>query len=413
MTSNRGNPRGSFPPPQLEWDDPVVQAGPPSDPSQSGDDEGQRTSTEPQPTRQQYRPPSQPQQAPPQQEGGYQQHPPSTSGNGATNSPFSQNTVMGGASLLDELGSSRTEFIRPERGWRRAMYDLTRGRWNPGLSTDEKTRLDLVEHIQAPLSNKVAHVMVWSQKGGVGKTTTLTALGVTTASNRTDKVLGLDVNPDGGSLAVRVPRTTNLNILDLRDALRQGPLTPVDFDRYVNKASHRFDTITMPPGKKPTQPLSGGDYKMISAALRERYPYKIIYVDCGTDLSAPVMDGVLEQVNQLVVVTTTLKDEATVTAGGLEALVREGRKDLVDNAITVLVEKSPKDPDVRIQQEIDRTSATIKDYFERLTASVIPIPYDSRVRLGEVFNQDEVTAESQMSYLSLTATTIDALRGAR
>lgn len=328
-------------------------------------------------------------------------------------SPFADRdpAQLGADALLETIGNRSQRKPRPEKGWRRSLYDLTGGRWNPGLSPEEQEEQRLIDLIRGPLPSGVMNIMVWSQKGGVGKTTVWTTLGVTTASCRTDKVLGLDVNPDGGSASVRVPRTTDRTILDLRDALRQRPLTPVEFDQYVNHAAHRYDSIVMPPGKKPAHPLSSSDYDMLVDGLEARYPYKLVFTDCGTNLSDPVMDSVFAHAHQMVVVTTTVKDEATVTAGGLEALIREGREDLVRNAITVLVEKAPKDPDVEVQRLIEGTASTIRDYFERLTKTVIPVPYDSRVRIGDVFDPAAVSQRSRMAHLRLAANVVQSLGG--
>lgn len=41
-------------------------------------------------------------------------------------------------------------------------------------------------------------IAVISLKGGVGKTTTTTALGSTLATERQDKILAIDANPDAG-----------------------------------------------------------------------------------------------------------------------------------------------------------------------------------------------------------------------
>ncbi|MEK8172751.1 AAA family ATPase [Streptomyces sp. M19] len=51
-------------------------------------------------------------------------------------------------------------------------------------------------------------IAVISLKGGVGKTTTTTALGATLATERQDKVIAIDANPDAGTLGRRVRRET-------------------------------------------------------------------------------------------------------------------------------------------------------------------------------------------------------------
>lgn len=319
----------------------------------------------------------------------------------------------GSDDLFDQISRRRKKVVRPEAGFRGALYNMTNGRLNLGLSKSEAQITELIESVQTAIYGDVKHVVVWSQKGGVGKTTTAARVGVTLARNRTDRILALDVNPDGGSLAVRVPRTTEQHILNLRDALRSGYLSPADFDQFVNHAPHRLDSIVMPPGKKPKSPLTGNDYLMIAQALQERYSYKFIITDCGTNLSDSVMDGVLRMADQLVVVTPTIVDEATVTAGGLEALIDDGYGHLVSNAVTVLVEKSPKDPNVDVQRRINESSQTIREHFERLTRKVVPVPYDSRIFLGDVFDPEAISQESQIAELELTKEIVSGLAASK
>ena len=314
--------------------------------------------------------------------------------------------------LLSNIREGHAYRPRPHTGLRGAIYNLTNGRVNLGPSPAERHTLDLIETIQTPLnSTHPLHITIWNQKGGVGKTTTTTNLGITLAMNRTDKVLALDTNPDGGSLAVRVPQTTTRSIIDLRDALSSRHVSPTEFDRFVNHAAHRLDTIVMPPGKKSDveAALSGDDYRMIAKNLAERYPYKFVLTDCGTNLSDSVMKGIMPLTDQLVIVTTTVKDEAAVTAGGLDALARSGHADLVKNAITVIVNKAPKDPDLEVQREIEATAREIKAWFGEHTAEVVEMPYDPRLRIGGVVDPDQVGAATRRAQLGLAAAVVRRL----
>ena len=405
MRSGNGQGQSSgFPAPQRRAaepsGDPNQGAPPPARPQQ----EAQPAPQHPQ------RPPQPPQQGggfpAPQRQNPAPASPPSNSAPPVRRSPASNPGPVpeggGSGDLFEQISRSRKKVVRPEGGLRGAIYTLTNGRVNPGLSKVEAQIADLIEAVQTPIYGEVKHIAIWSQKGGVGKTTTATRVGVTLAKNRTDHVLALDVNPDGGSLAVRVPRTTKRHILNLRDALRSAYVSPADFDQFVNHAPHRLNSIVMPPGKKPKTPLTGNDYLMIAKALQERYPYKFIVTDCGTNLSDSVMDGVLRMADQLVVVTPTTVDEATVTAGGLEALIDEGYGNLVSNAVTALVEKSPRDPNVDVQRRVDESAQTIRNHFERLTRKVVSMPYDSRIFLGDVFDPGAISQDSQIAELELT-----------
>lgn len=313
--------------------------------------------------------------------------------------------------LLERFNAGDEELVRPEKGFRRLVYDLTNGRINPGLSKEALTRDSLIRRLSAPLpSEKVFHVGVFSQKGGLGKTTTCTAVGATMAMHRNDKVLGLDVNPDGGSMALRVPVTSDYSILDLRDELLRRELSPMEFDSFVNhNPKTRFDTIVLPPGEKPDRPLTADDYRLISGALHEKYPYKIIFVDCGTDLTSSVMDGVIPRLDLLVTVTSDIPDEATVTTGGLDALAKDGYQDLVANSVTMMILKQLPDPDVREQRKIDADTREIRYDFRENTRALIDVPYDSVIRRGRVINPSEIGAETQLAYLRGAAEITTAL----
>lgn len=326
-------------------------------------------------------------------------------------------TLLGSSYDDDLFGDSTTsqDAVRPHQGFRGVVYDLTGGRINLGQSADEIRRDQLSNAVRREIPGDTRHIMVWSQKGGVGKTTTSVQLGITLASLRTDKILGLDVNPDGGSMALRVPRTTRKNILDLRNALadvlasNQPPLSPTEFDGYVNHASHRFDTVVMPPGDKPKYPLTGQDYRMIASALQRFYPYKLMITDCGTNLTDQVMDGVINRADQLVVVTTTVKDETQVTARGLAAMVRAGHGDLVHNAITVLVEKAPRSSNVDVRKRLEATADEIRDYYGRHTRQVISVPYDPIIQAGDILDPKTRSPETELAQLEIAAAVVESL----
>lgn len=315
--------------------------------------------------------------------------------------------------MLERINTSDGRGDRPERGVRRFLYGLTNGRVNPGLSKDEQVRRSLIQTMTAPLPpGRVFHVGCLTQKGGLGKTTTAAALGAMMATHRNDKVLGLDVNPDGGSMALRVPQTSEYTILDLRDELLRRELTPMEFDSFVNhNPKTRFDAIVMPPGEKPTRPLVADDYQMLCDVLYEKYPYRIVFVDCGTDLTSSVMDGVIPSLDLLVTVATTIRDEAAVTLGGLDALSKDGYEDLVSNSVTMMVHKQLNDPDVHEQRRIDRETREIRSWFRDTTNAVVDVPYDSALRRGDVIDLSKISDATHLAYLRGAAEVTTALSG--
>ena len=331
--------------------------------------------------------------------------------NRAEETPVARREATRTSQMLQSVSSDDGDLVRPDKGVRRFVYNLTNGRVNPGLSKEAQLRQSLARSITIPLpSTKVFHVGVLTQKGGLGKTTNCTALGATVATQRNDKILGLDVNPDGGSLALRTPQTSDYTILDLRDELIRRDLSPMEFDSFVNhNPKTRFDTIVMPPGMKPDHPLTADDYRMISEVLYKKYPYRIVFVDCGTDLTSSVMDGVLPRLDLLVTVTTNVRDEAVVTMGGLDALANDGYEDLVANSVTMMIHKQLADPDVQEQRKIDRDIREIRSWFRETTRTVVDVPYDSAIRRGGIIDLETINSETQVAYLRGAAEVTTAL----
>lgn len=315
------------------------------------------------------------------------------------------------AQMLEKISESDNDFVRPEKGLRRFVYDVTKGRVNPGLSKDARLRRAFIRTLTEPLPvGRVFYVGCYAQKGGVGKTSNATGLGAMVATYRNDKILGLDVNPDGGSMALRTPQTSEYTILDLRDELVRRELTPMEFDSFVNhNPKTRFDAIVMPPGQKPDRPLSADDYRMLADVLYEKYPYRIVFVDCGTDLTSSVMDGVLPRLDLLVTVTTNVRDEAVVTMGGLDALADDGYEDLVANSVTMMTHKQLDDPDVQQQRKIEGDVREIRSWFRETTRSVIEVPYDSEIRRGGVIDLEKISPATQLAYLRGAAEVTTAL----
>ncbi|MGH3528517.1 MAG: AAA family ATPase, partial [Pseudonocardiaceae bacterium] len=108
----------------------------------------------------------------------------------------------------------------PRSGWRRALFVASGGSVNLGQSTAELQRAELISQINQPL-NGCYKIAMLSLKGGVGKTTITATLGSTLASLRGDRVVGVDANPDRGTLAQKIPLETSATVRHLlRDADR-------------------------------------------------------------------------------------------------------------------------------------------------------------------------------------------------
>ena len=67
---------------------------------------------------------------------------------------------------------------------------------------------------------------VTSGKGGVGKTTITTLIGMAMSLVREDRVLGIDANPDRGTLAERVELKSDRTVRDERGGVAGSGARP-------------------------------------------------------------------------------------------------------------------------------------------------------------------------------------------
>ncbi|MDP4688808.1 MAG: AAA family ATPase, partial [Pontimonas sp.] len=98
--------------------------------------------------------------------------------------------------LIDSSGRYREV---PEGFWQRFLYEISFHSINVGDSRAVRERKALDRRISHPFEQGTRFVPVLTRKGGVGKTTVTTLLGMALAEVRDDRVLGIDANPDRGT----------------------------------------------------------------------------------------------------------------------------------------------------------------------------------------------------------------------
>ena len=130
--------------------------------------------------------------------------------------------------LTDDMIVRRRADV-PGEGWRQVVHRVSGGLVNPGPSELERVRRQLVHRLRRPL-HATHRIAVTSIKGGVGKTTVATCLGLALAEHRGDRVVVLDANPDAGTLADRLTGESSVTVRELlrdaRPASTPGPTSP-------------------------------------------------------------------------------------------------------------------------------------------------------------------------------------------
>jgi putative peptide zinc metalloprotease protein len=181
--------------------------------------------------------------------------------------PRAQRVTPSAADITSER-MLRAQAEPPPSGWRRALFQMTRGLVNPGPSAADRDRRELVARVKSPVAG-CRRIAVVSRKGGVGKTTTTLMLGHTFASLRGDRVIALDGNPDAGSLAYRVRRETSNTITGLL-AHRNAINRYADIRAYTYQAPTRLEVVAADDDPRITDALVEQDFYMTSPRLSDR-----------------------------------------------------------------------------------------------------------------------------------------------
>ena len=297
--------------------------------------------------------------------------------------------------LLDASARNRPA---PESGFRRFFYFLTLKTVNLGDPLKVRERNALDARIGAPLSNGTKFVPVLTRKGGVGKTTVSTLLGMAMALVREDRVIAIDANPDRGTLAERVSKSTRFTVRDVvnRAASIDGFS---DFSTMVSRDVSRLDVLASDSDPMLSEAFDEGDYNVV-ADMAARY-YSVVLTDCGTGIVHSVMRPTLQRASTLVVVSGGSVDEARLASETLTWLEANGYGDLVRNAVVALNTATQGTQLVKLDE--------IEQHFKTRVRNVVRIPYDPALAAGSVIKFKDLKWQTREAARELAALVVDSL----
>jgi len=307
--------------------------------------------------------------------------------------PRAQRVVPTAADVTSER-MLRAQAEAPPSGWRRALFQLSRGLVNPGPSKADVQRRELVARVKSPVTG-CRRIAVVSRKGGVGKTTTTLMLGHTFASLRGDRVIALDGNPDAGSLAYRVRRETTNTITGLL-AHRNHIQRYADIRAYTSQAPTRLEVVAADDDPRITDALVEQDFHTAVELLEVHY--NLICLDTGTGVLESAAKGILQLADQIVVVTAPSLDSARTASSTLDWLQRNGHADLVAGAVAVINSIRP-----RSQLELDR----VIEHFAARCREVVQVPWDPHLEAGAESSLEQLREPTRHAYLQLAAAVAD------
>lgn len=281
----------------------------------------------------------------------------------------------------------------PELGWQRLAFRLGARQVHPGgreLRYRERHR-----QIRRPMHGPKV-IAVFSPKGGVGKSTTVSQLGHVLATVRGDQVAALDANPDSGNLVRRVSgRYSTFSASDLhRDASRLERYS--DLAPYTTQASSGLSVIRSDPsvGRRLGPDAYQDILKLLSLF------YSTIIIDLGTGIREPSFLALMHAADGVIAITGPGLDAAEVVIEGIDRLSREfPAKTGAGTALINAVEPE------RGHADMDR----LADKLGTRMAQVLRVPRDRHLAGGGVVHWGRLSGQTQDAYLELAAAVVGTL----
>ena len=298
--------------------------------------------------------------------------------------------------LLDPHHVVKSE---PEGLWQQLVYSMSGHRINLGDGKRARARKELDRRIAAPLNGVARFVPVVSRKGGVGKTTVTTLLGMALADARDDRVIAIDANPDRGTLAERIARTSGKTVRDLVRV--SGDVAGYnDLSNIVARDETRLDVLASDTDPRVSEAFNDVDYNTV-ASLAAHY-YSIVLTDTGTGIVHSVMEATLQRADQLVVVAGLSVDEAKLASETLTWLETNGYAEQVRGAIVVVNNARPGAPLVRPEE--------LEAHFKTRVRSVVHMPYDPHIAAGSAITFRDLQPQTRQAVRELAAVVVEGLR---
>ena len=298
----------------------------------------------------------------------------------------------------DRLLGVEKKKTRPEGFWQRFLYEISFHLVNVGDSRKARERKALDRRIATGFESGARFVPVLTRKGGVGKTTVTTLLGMAMAITREDRVIAIDANPDRGTLAERISKSTPATVRDVVN-LVAGIHGFTAFAELVSKDKTRLHVLASDTDPQLSEAFDEDDYNVV-ADQAARF-YSVVLTDCGTGVVHSVMKPTLERADGLVIVSGGSVDEAKLASETLTWLEVNGHSDLAKNAVVALNTATQGTNVVKLEE--------IETHFASRVRDVVRIPYDPVLAAGSVIDWDKLSPITREAARELAALVVEGV----
>jgi MinD-like ATPase involved in chromosome partitioning or flagellar assembly len=304
------------------------------------------------------------------------------------------------AMLTDDrlINPKRKRKPAPEGFWPELIYNASAHLINIGDSVRVRERKALEARINKQFEGGTRFIPVFTRKGGVGKTTVTTLLGMAMASVRDDRVIAIDANPDRGTLAERITKTTHSTV---RDVVKHAKdiYGFTDFSEMVSRDETRLDVLASDTDPNLSAAFDDTDYNVV-ADQAAKY-YSIALTDCGTGIVHSVMSAILQRADGVVIVSGGSVDEARLASETISWLETNGYESLARNAVVAINTATHATNLVKLEE--------IEAHFTSRVRAVVRMPYDPHLAAGATVSYKDLKPLTIASARDLAAIVMDGL----
>ncbi|TDD85599.1 hypothetical protein E1293_10865 [Actinomadura darangshiensis] len=257
-----------------------------------------------------------------------------------------------GESLLRRLGRG---MARPFRAAGDVQALAESGRW-----------------VQQPV-NTGLRIAVTGVQGGAGKSTVAALLAATFARYRQDRVLALDLDPEFGSLPLRLGVSSGRSLADLRRAgLGTAPFEEIK--PYLAQPGERLWAMPGSPGWRG-EADHGAAAVYRSAGLPLSRFFGVTVIDCGGGPRTDLHRAVLASAHAQVLVTPGTAMGAAGVSRAFTRLRAGDLRELVQRTLVVFTVQTP-------QGGLSMDLATARESLRKVGSDAVVLGFDRHLAVG-------------------------------
>lgn len=343
-----------------------------------------------------------------------------------------------------KLPASKTEIERRQQEFAQRMHDAEQRRQRQEQQRreaaeqrriQEQRDAEELSRKQALLERRTAHksklnrtiqtnfqgtrtILIANPKGGARKTTTTYILGAMIGSTRGGSTIAWDANETMGTLGERARDDRHhRTVVDLLedgaqhfldiDSARVGIL-----DAYVrNQGDCHFDVLASDENANRQDQIDAEGFRKVHDILS--HFYRMILVDTGNNIRAPHFTEAQKHAHQLVIPVAASHDSKNRALDMMTAFSAAGHDHLVANAVVLVHETEPIERDDEgnpvSNQSHELTATEIASAFEGRVGTVLPVPYDPKLKDGGEIDYFQLSPDTITAYREAAAAVSNAL----